>query len=95
MEVRPELQKVLDHVNVWLEEKGLKKYMVNCVLVGGGESIIVNAPGVPDHEVLKWMDQIQNQIDLALRKYNVQLKRPDWLEQRIAKRKKEMEESGT
>ncbi len=89
--VRPELEPVLNDVNVWLEQRGLKNYMVTVVLLAGGESIIVNAPGVPDQEVLKHMDDIQEQIDLALSKHKQILKRPEFLEKRIRERKLAME----
>lgn len=87
--VRPELEPVLQDVNVWLERQGLK-WMVTVVDVWGGESIIVNAPGTPDREVMARMEEVQEQIDLALSKHKVYLRRPDFLQRKIREKRQAM-----
>lgn len=93
--VRPEVQAMLDDLNACLKELGYSVTMV-CSEFSGGETLVAQAPDVPKETLARWLvDEIQDFADEFMVKHKVKLKRPDFLEQRIAKRKEVREEVST
>lgn len=86
-EVRPEIRKVLQELNGWLQSMSLDFEAVCMTDKFGGESIILER--LDDNAVIgiAGIQMFQEEIDGALARHGARLKRPDFLERKIRERK--------